>query len=518
MSTRPHLRLLAFAALMYPAPDPSHAAELPNVVIVLADDLGWGDPQCYQPESKIPTPSIDRLAREGIRFTDAHTPSAVCTPTRYSLLTGRYSWRTRLKDGVLDGFDPPLIESGQDTLAALLRRAGYRTACVGKWHLGLQWHLRDGRPVGDRPAGFRPGDDVDFTRELRGGPLDVGFDTWFGISASLDMAPYCFIRNRSVVSIPTISLTDEHDDFFSGLSAGMASAGFDHSRVLPALAEEAERVIGLHSNRPAPFFLYMPLTSPHLPIVPTQASRGISEAGRYGDFVVETDRALGRVLQALDRNGVVDDTLVIFTSDNGGLWHSWDFAADDDGGAPPSTARGEYTRGFEHHSNARWRGTKADIYEGGHRVPFIVRWPGEVEAGRTADALIELTDVYATIAELVGEQPRGSSGMDSFSMLPLLRGGESAVRPFAVHHSLRGIFALRRGDWKLIEGRGSGGFTKPRLIEASPGEPPGQLYDLSRDPQERTNRYAANGPLVQRLSELLSRIRESSATAAAERP
>jgi arylsulfatase A-like enzyme len=491
------------------------AAERPNIVIVLADDLGWGDPRCYQPQSKIPTPNIDRLARQGSRFTDAHSPSAVCSPTRYTLLTGRYSWRTRLKNGVLDGFDPPLIGAAEDTLAAMLKRAGYRTACVGKWHLGLEWRDKAGNPVGVRPQRFRPGDDVDYTRELDGGPLDVGFDTWFGITASLDMSPYCFIRNRSVVEIPTVPLAGENDDIFSGLSAGVASPGFDPRNVLPRLAEEAERIIDLHANRPQPFFLYLPLTSPHLPIAPTPESLGKSGAGRYGDFVVETDQALGRVLEALDRNSVSDDTLVFFTSDNGGLWHSWDFSSDDDGGQVPISRRGQYTRDFGHLSNAHWRGTKADIWEGGHRVPFLVRWPGQVAAGRVSDALLELTDIYATLAELLGVERRGTSGMDSFSQLALLRGARSGRRPFAIHHSIAGVFALRQDAWKLIEGRGSGGFTAPRVVEIAPGGPPGQLYDLSGDPREQSNVYKDQPSVVARLLRILESVKSQAATVVA---
>ncbi|MEZ5393540.1 MAG: arylsulfatase [Bryobacterales bacterium] len=490
------------------------AADRPNVVIVLADDLGWGDPRCYQADSKVPTPNIDRLSREGVRFTDAHTPSAVCSPTRYSLLTGRYSWRTRLKSSVLDGFDPPLIEQGEDTLASMLKRAGYRTACIGKWHLGMTWHDKKGDVVGIRPRRARPGDDVDYTRVLEGGPVDVGFDTYFGIAASLDMSPYCFIRNRSVVEIPTTPRVDEHDDIFMGLSAGMIAPHFRHKDVLPTLAEEAERIIGLHANKPEPFFLYMPLTSPHLPIVPNADARGQSQTGRYGDFVVETDKTLGRVLDALDRNGVASETLVIFTSDNGGLRHSWDFRADDDGGKVPLTKRGEYTKDFDHHSNAQWRGTKADIWEGGHRVPFLVRWPGRIAPGRVSDKLLEVTDIYATLADLLGVERQGTSGMDSFSFLPLLA-GDAPGRPFAIHHSIAGVFAVRKGDWKMIEGRGSGGFTQPRVVEGGPGNPAGQLYNLARDPQERSNAYVDKPEIVAQLMKILDAVRTTSATATA---
>ena len=474
----------------------------PNIVVVLADDLGWGDPQSYQPESKIPTPNIDRLAREGMRFTDAHSPSSVCTPTRYGLLTGRYAWRTWLTSGVLDGFGPPLIEAGQDTVASLLKRSGYRTAAVGKWHLGMRWLDTSGNPVPRRTGGFRPGTDIDFTAELRGGPVDAGFDTFFGIAASLDMSPYCFLRNRSVQSLPNLPVASARAGSFSGLAAGIRSREFQVEDVLPRLGEEAARVIDLHAGRDSPLFLYLALTSPHLPVAPVEA--GASRAGRYGDFVFESDRALGQVLEALDRNRLADNTLVLFTSDNGGLWHWWDFRAADDGGAAPETARGRYVREREHRSNAGWRGTKADIFEGGHRVPFVVRWPGEVAAGSSSDALVVLTDLYATVAEVAGTEARGSSGQDSISLVPVLRRESESARDIAVHHSARGMFAIRKGDWKLIEGRGSGGFTAPRSIDGAGG----QLYNLADDPRETKNLYGERPEIVAELGELLKSIRQ----------
>ena len=492
-------RLIALLLSMFGA---LARAELPNIVVVLADDMGWGDPQSYQPASKIPTPNIDRLAREGMRFTDAHSPSAVCTPTRYGLLTGRYAWRTWLTSGVLDGFGPPLIDPQQDTVALLLKRSGYRTSAVGKWHLGMSWVDTRGKPMPRRTGGFRPGDDVDYTAELQGGPLDVGFDTFLGISASLDMSPYCFLRNRSVEMVPDIAVPSGRADIFSGLSAGVRSQGFRVEDVLPRLAKEAVLLIDQHAGREEPFFLYMPLASPHLPVAPVRT--GSSRAGLYGDFVFETDHALGRVLEALDRNGLTEETLVLFTSDNGGLWHWWDFRAADDGGAAPSTARGDYVRGYGHRSNAAWRGTKADIFEGGHRVPFVVRWPGQVAAGTTSDALVVLTDLYATVAEIVESEMQGSSGQDSHSLVPVLRGSGSSGRTSAVHHSARGMFAIRKGDWKLIAGRGSGGFTAPRMIDG----PGGQLYNLAADPRETENLYDTVPEVVTELKELLRTVRE----------
>ena len=509
------VRLCFLAALLW-TPLISKGDSLPNFVIVLADDLGWGDPQCYQAESRIPTPAMDRLAEEGWRFTDAHTPSSVCTPTRYSLLTGRYAWRTRLKSGVLDGFDPPLIGEGEDTLASLLKRAGYQTHCLGKWHLGMQWTRKDGTLVEDRDVslGFRQGADVDFSRPLTGGPIAVGFDTYFGISASLDMSPYCWIEGDRVMEIPRIPTEENRDGLFMNQVPGMTTETFRLVDVLPRLGKEAARIIREAAGSEKPFFCYVPLTSPHLPVVPTPDSEGRSEAGEYGDFVVATDQALGAILRALDETDQADNTLVLFTSDNGGLFHWWDFRASDDGGAAPKTKRGEQNRQYGHRSNAGWRGTKADIFEGGHRVPFLVRWPAKGGGGKVVGATIELTDIFATLSEIVGEPSQGgSSGMDSFSLLPLIEGSREEVRPFAVHHSLRGLFALRRGDWKYIEGRGSGGFTQPRTIDES--EPPGQLYHLAKDPQETVNRYQEFEIRAQEMRLTLKRVRELGATEAA---
>ena len=487
----------------------------PNIVLILADDMGWGDPQCYQADSKIPTPNLDALAAAGVRFTDAHTPSSVCTPTRYTLLTGRYCWRTILKKGVLDGFGPPLIQANESTLATMLSDIGYSTACVGKWHLGMQWHDSEGNPVGPRgPQRFRGGYDIDYGRDITGGPVDVGFDTYFGISASLDMAPYSYLRNRRVESLPTERHEEIKDTIFLNGVPGVKSPDFDIHDVLGRFGDEAVKVIETCSQKEPPFFLYMPLNSPHLPIAPAAESKGKSQAGDYGDFTWETDQVVGRVMDAVRDAGEWDDTLILFTSDNGGLWHWWDFRADDDAGKVTITPRGQYLKDFNHQSNADWRGTKADIYEGGHRVPFLVSWPAKVKAGQVSDALVELTDVYATIAEIVGVDPQnGSSGMDSLSFAKVLSGESQQGRPFSVHHSLSGMFALRKQGWKLIEGRGSGGFTRPRRTHEIPGKsikPDGQLYHLEVDSQERSNVWDANSDRVEEHLSLLGQVRESS--------
>ncbi|MCB1203339.1 MAG: arylsulfatase [Verrucomicrobiae bacterium] len=498
---------------------PAKAAERPHIVVILADDLGWGDLQCYNDDSKIPTPNFDRVASEGVRFTNAHTPSSVCTPTRYSLLTGRYCWRTSLKKGVLDGFDPPLIGPDETTIAGLLNARGYRTACVGKWHLGMNWHDRSGNPIPLRTEGrHRSGDEADFARELGGGPLDCGFDSYFGISASLDMSPYVFIRDRRAETVPTERHEELEDTLFLAGVSGPKAAGFRMEDVLPALGDEAVKIISGHDPDKAPLFLYLPLTSPHLPVAPSTMAKGKSEAGEYGDFVWETDHVVGRVVDTLAKKGMSENTLLIVTSDNGGLWHSWDFRADDDGGAPPKTPRGQYTAGFGHHSNAGWRGTKADVYEGGHRVPFLVRWPAKAKAGQVTEALVEVTDIFATVAEITGAGPGpGTSGMDSLSFLATLTDPQKPGRAFAVHHSLNGTFCIRTDGWKLIEGRGSGGFTRPNNGNGFKDGLPGQLYDLSSDARETTNRWKEEPERVASMTALLDRVRGSSAREVAGR-
>ena len=301
MKTEVALTILCVLGLCPPA---ELSAGTPNVVVILCDDLGYGDVGCYNPHSRIPTPRIDRLAAEGMRFSDAHTPSAVCTPTRYGLLTGRYCWRTALKEGVLDGFDPPLIESGRTTLASLARQHGYRTACVGKWHLGADWRRRDGQPMPSRGGvgEFRPGTEVDFTRDLGAGPLDCGFDSWFGISASLDMAPYCFIEDRRTIGRPTESAAADKT-LFLNQSPGVTTPGFSLEGVLPALTHRAVEIIEGQAGRDTPFLLYLALSSPHLPVVPGPQWRGKTGAGLYADFVAETDAGVGAVLDALGAPG-----------------------------------------------------------------------------------------------------------------------------------------------------------------------------------------------------------------------
>ena len=456
------------------------ATLLPNIVYVIADDLGWGDLGCYNPRSGVPTPHADRLASEGMRFTDMHSPSSVCTPTRYGILTGRYCWRTRLKKGVLWGYDTNLIESGRLTVASMLKSRGYHTAGFGKWHLGLG-----------------SGERADYTKPLRPGPVDHGFDYYFGIPASLDMDPYLYFENDRVLEQPTAHTPGRNTPRGVFWRPGPIAPGMRVEDVLPTLRDRAIRYIGQRaSRREQPFFLYLPLTSPHTPWLPSSEFRGKSKAGDYGDFVAETDDVLGSVLKALDEQRLTSDTLVIFTSDNGADW------------TPEDKER------FVHRSNARWRGLKRDIYDGGHRVPFIARWPGKVRAGAVTDQLGCLTDLMATAASISGDRPGQRAGEDSVSLLPVLTAtARGPVREAVVHHSSEGLFAIRSGRWKLVLGRGSGGYSKPISEEIKPGQAAGQLYDLSADPGETRDVYAREPQVVARLSALFEKYQREGRSA-----
>ena len=454
------------------------SGDRPNIVFIMADDMGYGDLGCYNKKSKVPTPNMDRLARQGIRLTDAHSPSAVCTPTRYGVLTGRYSWRTRLKRGVLWGFSPALIDTGRTTVASLLKQRGYNTGCVGKWHLGLG-----------------SAEKTDYAQPLVPGPNSYGFDYFFGIPASLDMEPYLFVENKRPLELPTETVAASKMRRQGGggfWRAGPISPSFRHIDVLPRIARQAVAFINRQSDE-KPFFLYFPLSAPHTPWLPTAEFEGKSEAGPYGDFTVQVDWTIGQVLKALDEQKLANNTLLIVTSDNGAHWKPSDI------------------KQYGHRANRHLRGQKADIWEGGHRVPFIARWPGKITPGTTSDETVCHTDLLATCAAIVGADLPKDAGEDSYNILPALLGEkrDRPIREAIVHHSVSGVFAIRRGDWKLIVGRGSGGFTPPRVIKPKPGEPIGQLYNLADDPAETKNLYQDRPEIVARLTALLERYKQT---------
>ena len=469
--------ITCFVSACNPPSDPP-PPEHPNIVFILADDMGYGDPAVYNADSKIPTPYMDQIANEGIRFTDAHSPSGVCTPTRYGLLTGRYSWRTRLKKGVTRGYSANLIDTSRTTLATLLKKEGYHSAIIGKWHLGIG---------SEEP--------LDYSGTLSPGPRAHEFDYYFGIPASLDMIPYVYIENEQVVELPTDSVGPSGYEYGGPYwRPGPIAPGFKHIDVMPDITEKAVTYIDERASdeKQSPFFLYFPLPAPHTPWLPTDEFIGTSSAGEYGDFTVQVDHTVGQVLEALERNDFTDNTLIIVASDNGSFWIQDDIDR------------------YDHLSNLNLRGIKADIHEGGHRVPLIARWPNAIPAGSVNDDVVSLTDFMATFADILNVELADNEGEDSFSLYPIMQGASDASyeRDHAIHHSSEGMFAIRKGDWKLIEGRGSGGFTPPRFIDPAPGEPAGQLYNLKDDLQETQNLYLENPEVVEELTALLNKYRD----------
>ncbi len=464
----------------------------PNMVLIMADDMGFGDVGCYNADSKIPTPWMDKLARQGMRFTDAHTPSSVCSPTRYGLLTGRYCWRSRLKRAVLWGFDHPLIEPDRETVASLLKRHGYATACIGKWHLGLGWTTLDGNrgpwPDRSRNEPHDAGWGIDYRKPLRGGPNRLGFDYFFGIAASNNMPPYCFIKNDQVVGEPNVK---KHPLHYGNTGAPMV-AGWDDSQYGPNFTEQAVDFIERHHAAAPnqPFFLYLPSQAPHRPCVPPGFVQGKSRAGRRGDMVVEFDWTVGQIMKVLDQLKLADETIVMVTSDNG--------ATPGDTFPPGSMKRNGNIHGetFGHKSCGDWRGYKSQIWEGGHRVPLIVRWPGQVGQAQTSDALVCLTDLMATVAAAVGVPVPEGAGPDSVSFLPALQGKAPADRDRTlVMHDYAGRFAIRRGDWKFVAAAAPNarGNDRGRL-----------LFNLRDDPSESTNVLDEYPAVAQQLATLLA--------------
>ncbi len=468
----------------------------PNIVIILADDLGYGDIGAFNPKSRVPTPHVNRLAREGVRFTDAHSNSSVCTPTRYGLLTGRYAWRTNLTRGVLWGEGDPIVEPGRLTLASMLKERGYATAVIGKWHLGLGWAAKPGATPSTRTRNEIEW--IDYTKPYANGPTTLGFDRFFGITASLDMPPYVYLDGDRVAAQPTTRLPGVPEGDPAFYRPGVASPGFHPASVLRDVTTRAVDYIGAHApdSGRRPFLLYLALAAPHTPVMPTAEFRGRTGIGVYGDFVAETDAAVGRVLEALDKAGVAHSTLVLFASDNGPAPL---------GGISEAASHG-------HDASGGWRGVKAGLYEGGHRVPFVIRWPGVAPAGRTSARLVCTTDVVATIADVAGAQLPRDAAEDSISFAANVRNpADGAERtPALILHSQNGSFAVRQGRWKLILTLGTGADNDPPADPvAARGLAPVQLYDLEADPKETTNLASKEPAVVRRLEARLADYRQS---------
>lgn len=487
------LFLIIFSACRQ-SPNDSHRT--PNIVLILADDLGYGDISSFNENSKIGTPNVDRLARDGVMFTDAHTSSSVCTPTRYGILTGRYNWRSTLKEGVLSGFSKALIAPDRLTLPAFLRQQGYKTAFVGKWHLGWDWAVGNGDSLQLDPLNALP--KVDYSRAVANGPDTRGFDYSYGFSGSLDMAPYVWVENGQPTMVPVKTTVNKGSQTW--WREGPTSDDFVHERVLPDVAAKTVKFIHDNAGKKNPFFIYMPLPAPHTPILPTPEFQGKSGLDNpYGDFVIMVDHVVGQVMKALEEEGVADNTLVVFTSDNG---------------CSPQAGFAQLA-GKGHNPNYLFRGHKADIFEGGHRVPFVVRWPARVKQAISGQ-LVCTTDFFATFADILGAAVPENAAEDSFSFLKALGLASGAEqRKAVVHHSINGSFAYRKGKHKAIFCPGSGGWSAPKPnSEGVKILPPAQLYNLETDIAEQNNLEAELPEVLEQYrTELADIVRKGRSTA-----
>jgi arylsulfatase A-like enzyme len=472
----------------------------PNIVYILADDLGYGDVDGLNPLGKIKTPRLDEFASEGMSFTEAHSSSAVCTPSRYNILTGRYNWRSKLKSGVLGGFSKPLIEEDRLTVAEMLHSNGYQTVCIGKWHLGLDWAHKPNRAeeadMGEEEfaqtnRNVRAAAGIDFTKPIGRSPITLGFDEFFGISASLDMPPYTYIENDHVTEQPTIK-----NGFLTGRNGrrtrvGPRAPSFNAEDVLPTFTKRAVDYIDRAAptaKAGKPFYLYLALPTPHTPIAPTAEWVGKSGLNFYADYVMESDACVGEVLDALKRNGLAENTLVVFASDNG---------------CSPE-ADFPYLLAHGHDPSDGRRGYKADIFDGGHRVPMIVRWPGRVARDSMSKDFVCLGDFMATCADVLGVKLPDDAAEDSISYLPQLLGRGPGRRDVLVESSINGSFGIREGQWKLAFCPDSGGWSYPRPgRDKTDGWPRFQLFDVVADPAEKTNLLAEHPEIVQRLGHLM---------------
>lgn len=473
--------------------------QLPNIIYVLADDLGYGDVGIYNANGMIPTPHIDKLAKEGMRFTDAHSSSSVCTPTRYGILTGRYNWRSTLKMGVLTGKSDALIPPSRTTVASLLKKQGYHTAYIGKWHLGWNWAKK--KEGIDEGAGwnYEDFDNIDFSKPIKNSPNDLGFDYAYGHSGSLDMAPYVYVENGHATALPTA--TTENKEKYSWWRKGPTSPDFVHEQVTTNFFNKGIKYVKEKANKDRPFFLYLPLPSPHTPILPLEQWQGKSNLNPYADFLMMIDHYMGRLDQAIREAGIEENTLVVFTSDNG---------------CSPE-ANLKLLREKGHNPSSIFRGHKADIFEGGHRVPFIIKWPAKIKAGKVSDEIINLNDFIATAAAITDYQLQDNEAEDSYDLMPVLTGQnlDRPLREASVHHSIDGSFAIRKGKWKLAMCNDSGGWSYPnknnKKVLAT--LEPVQLYNLKTDPGEKENLVVQFPDIVNELQALLTKyIREGRST------
>jgi len=486
------LNIIVFSFFISCSSQKKKTEQLPNIVIVLADDMGQGDVSCYNPESKIPTPNIDKLAAEGVMFTDAHSGASVCTPTRYGIITGRYSWRSPLKGKVISGYDPCLIPQDRETIASMLKKAGYETALIGKWHIGLDWTLKDGDSITGIKNDITASEEkIDFSKPIKNGPVNLGFDYFYGVAASWDFPPYIFIENDRLVEAPTRTAGGWVGEIPAGYTKenimkhkkevplaiwrpGVAGS-FNPQDAIRLVTEKSVEYIDNYLKKP--MFLYVTFTAPHTPIVPREKFRGSSQCGIYGDFCVELDDAVGQISAALKQKGIFDNTILIYTADNGTSLR----------GCPVG-----YQKKYHHSPSYIYKGYKGRLDEGGHRVPFVVTWPGHIPPGSVNKSLLSTNDFYATFAQLTGQPIADNVAEDSESFLPALNGKELDNNDRVVVHSdFAGYFAIRKGDWKL---------TFPRDLKKQ------ALYNLKDDPGEKHNVAAEHPDKVKELTDLLTKI------------
>ncbi len=482
------------------------APQPPNIVIIYADDMGYGDLGCQNPESKIPTPHLDGLAAEGMRFTDAHSSSGICSPSRFALLTGSYHWRRQ--HGIVGAMGEPFFQDGDITLPQVLREGGYATACIGKWHLGWDWDKKN-EPSGEveqwgRMRKYFLVDDIDWSQPVKGGPLDRGFDYYFG-DGTINFPPYAWMENDTFLTVPNaeLDINDIRHETKEGsweFRPGPMVEGWDPYQVLPTLTDKTVTWIESHSDA-QPFFLYFALPSPHAPIIPNEEFVGKSAAGGYGDFVYQTDWVVGQVLGALRDNGLEQNTLVIFTSDNGPERYAF--------------VRAER---HDHLSMGELRGLKRDVWEGGHRVPFIVKWPGQVAPGSVSPEVISQIDLMATLAGIADAPLPDQAAPDSYNLLPVWLGKSypQPLREATVQNTFADKWALRQGDWLYIN-RPDGEHSKmPSAFKELRGYQDFKsmvlLFNLADDPGQRNNLAGQFPERAQAMAALLTTYREAPAS------
>ncbi len=474
----------------------------PNIVIIYADDMGYGDLNCQNPESKIPTPNLDQLASEGMRFTDAHSSSGICSPSRFALLTGTYHWRRQ--HGIVGAFGKPFFKDSDITLPQLLKEKSYNTACIGKWHLGWDWEFKN-EPSGEvmqwgRMRKFYLAKDIDWSKPVAGGPLDRGFDYYFG-DGTINFPPYAWVENNTFLQAPTAEMDVNNIGFDTKegqweFRPGPMVEGWNPYEVLPTLTKKTVAWINERDDK-KPFFLYFALPSPHAPIIPNDEFDGKSQAGGYGDFMFQTDWVIGEVLKALKKKGLEENTIIIFSADNG-----------------PEKYAFERAQRYDHFSMGNFRGLKRDVWEGGHHVPFIIKWPGHVEAGAVSEEVVSQVDIMATVAGIIGMELPENAAPDSYNLLPVIKGepSQSPLREATVHNTYKNKWGLRQGKWLYIN-NSTGEETKmPESFKKLRGytdfETKGLLFDMENDPEQHVNLYEKYPETISKMDELLQKYRE----------